>query len=126
VPRVVLLDQRLGVGAYHLGDGADVPPRVEVAAALGVVVFLDLPDDRFPDAGLQADLGYGQVGLAPRLRQGFTDRHAMPPLLCRRTHAPAALTARREWVVPVLPCPHARHGIGIPYPNPVKDHPPLE
>ena len=80
--RVVLLDQRRWVGPHGLGDAADVPPRVEVAAAPGVVVAFDPPDDRFPDPGLLTDLGNGETGSLARFRQGRTDGHAAPPQLC--------------------------------------------
>ena len=91
---VVVLDQRLGVGADGLGDGADMTTGIEVAATLGEVVRLDLPDDRFPDQGSLADLGQGQACLVPRLRQGLTDGHATPPLVCRCTHRPRPRDAR--------------------------------
>jgi ribosomal protein S5 len=42
---VVLADQRGRVGAHGPGDAADVPARVEVAAACGEVTLLDVPDD---------------------------------------------------------------------------------
>jgi hypothetical protein len=81
--RVVLLDQRPRVGPDGLGDAADVPPRVEVAAAPGVVVALDPPDDRFPDPGPLTDLGNGETGSLARFRHDCTYRHSAPPHLCR-------------------------------------------
>src|SRR5262249_23226026 len=93
-------DQRLGVGPDDLGDAADVPPGVEVATTGRVVVVLDAPDDRFPDTGPLADLGNGESGPVARFRQGFTDDHAAPPLLCRTAHR-AGGGVRRS-------CPH--HG----------------
>ncbi len=86
--RVVLLDQRPGVGPDGLGDAADVPPRVEIAAAPGVVVALDPPDDRFPDPGPLTDLGNGKTGSLARFRQSCTNRHAAPPQLCRPAYRP--------------------------------------
>ena len=56
VIRVVLADQRDRVGTDGPGDAADVPARVEVAAAGSEVALLDVPDDRLPDPGLLADL----------------------------------------------------------------------
>jgi len=50
----------------------------------------------------------------------------MPPLLCRRTHAPAALTARREWVVRYFPARMPATESASAYPNPVKEDPPLK
>jgi hypothetical protein len=75
---VELLDQRPGISRDDLGDAADMPPGVEVAAAHRVVVTLDAPDDRLPDTGPLADLGDGEAGLAARFRQGFADAHATP------------------------------------------------
>src|SRR5208283_5513837 len=72
---VVLADQRDRVGADDGRDAADVPARVEVAAARGEVVLLDVPDDRFPDPGFPAHLGDGETGLTARVRQGFADAH---------------------------------------------------
>src|SRR4029453_15491610 len=54
--RVVLPDQWLRVGPDGLRDAADVPPDIKVAATRRVIVTLDAGDDRFPDAGLAADL----------------------------------------------------------------------
>jgi hypothetical protein len=65
VAGVVLADQRLAVRAHGTSDGADVPARVEVAAAGGEVVLFDPPDDRLPDASPLADLRNGQASLAP-------------------------------------------------------------
>jgi hypothetical protein len=79
---VVLADQRGGVGADGAGDAADVAAGVEIAAAGGEVIVLDVPDDRFPDPGLLADLGNGETGLTACVRQGFTDAHAAPPHTC--------------------------------------------
>ena len=94
--RVVLLDQRPRVGPDGLGDAADVPPRVEVAAAPGVVVALDPPDDRFPDPGPLTDLGNGETGSLARFRQGCTNRHAAPPQLCRPAYRPRGQEAGRS------------------------------
>jgi hypothetical protein len=41
VAGVVLPDQRLAVHARGTSDGADVPARIEVAAASGEVVLFD-------------------------------------------------------------------------------------
>ena len=60
---VELPDQRLRGGPGRLGYGADVAPRVKVAAACGVVVVLDVADECFPDAGPLADLGNSKVNL---------------------------------------------------------------
>ena len=86
--RVVLLDQRPGVGPDGLSDAADVPPRVEVAAAPGVVVALDPPDNRFPDPGPLTDLSNAETGSLAGFRQSCTDRHAAPPQLCRPAYRP--------------------------------------
>jgi len=111
--RVVFLDQRPGVGPDGLGDATDVAPRVEVAAAPGVVVALNPPDDRFPDPGPLTDLGNGETGSLARSRQGCTDRHAAPPQLCRPAHRPRGQAAGRSQppsfhAIPTgdrLPCP---------------------
>ena len=68
-----------GLAPTDAGDAADVPAGVEVAAAGGEVVLLDVPDDRFPDPGLLADLGDGETGLTAGIRQAFADAHAAPP-----------------------------------------------
>ena len=81
---VVRADQRDRVGADDAGDAADVPAGVEVTAAGGEVVLLDVPDDRFPDPGLLADLADGETGLTAGFRQGFADAHAPPPRADRR------------------------------------------
>src|SRR5438046_1942946 len=80
--RVIFADQRLRIGPDDLGDAANVAPGVEVATTRRVVIVLDAPDDRFPDAGPLTDLGDGETGLVTRFRQGFTDGHAAPPPLC--------------------------------------------
>ena len=94
--RVVLLDQRPGVGPDGLGDAADVPPRVEVAAAPGVVVALNPPDDRFPDPGPLTDLGNGETSSLARFRQSCTDQHAAPPQLSRPAYRPRGQEAGRS------------------------------
>jgi hypothetical protein len=76
VAGVVLADQRLGVCAHAVGDGANVPARVEVCAAGGEVVRFDPPDNCLPDPGLLADLGNGETSLAPCRCQDLTDAHA--------------------------------------------------
>src|SRR6185312_5758357 len=73
---VVRADQRDRVGADDGGDAADVAAGVEVTAARGKVVLLDVPDDRFPDPGLMADLADGETGLTAGFRQAFADAHA--------------------------------------------------
>ena len=80
VGAVVLLDQRAGLGPDDLGDVADVPPGVEVAAGRRVVIGLDAADDQRPDPGLLADLGHAEAGPATGLRQGLADAHATPPV----------------------------------------------
>jgi hypothetical protein len=86
VERVILGDQRPGIGPDGLGDAADVRPGVKVATAGRVVAALDRRDERFPDAGLLTDLGNGQARPLARFGQGFTDRHAAPPQLCRTAY----------------------------------------
>ncbi len=78
--RVVLPDQRLRISPDGPGDAPDIRPGVKVPTTRRVVVTLDLFDDRFPDAGPLANLGNGETGLAPRLREGFADAHSAPPL----------------------------------------------
>ena len=75
--RVVLADQRLGVGvgADDPGDRADVTARVEATAVRGEVVALDGADQSFADAGARADVRDGQPGPAPRSGQGLADAH---------------------------------------------------
>jgi hypothetical protein len=80
VAGVVLPDQRLAVHARGTSDGADVPARIEVAAASGEVVLFDPPDDRLPDSSPLADLRNSQTSLAPCRCQDLTDAHAAPPL----------------------------------------------
>jgi len=58
-----LPDQRLRGVPGRLGYGADVAPRVKVAAACGVVVVFDIADECFPNAGPLADLGNGKASL---------------------------------------------------------------
>ena len=60
--RVVLLNQRIRIGPHDSGDSTDMAASVGVTAACGEVIFLDSPDDRFPDAGLVADLAHGETG----------------------------------------------------------------
>src|SRR4029077_250041 len=56
---------------------------VKVAAAGGEVVLLDIPDDRFPDPGLMADLADGETGLTAGSRKSFADAHArLHVLIC--------------------------------------------
>jgi hypothetical protein len=105
--RVVLLDQRPGVGPDGLGDATNVPPRVEIAAAPGVVVALDPPDDRFPYPGPLTDLGNGDTGSLARFRQGCTDRHTAPPQLCRPAYRPRGQEARRSRPI-ISRHPHGR------------------
>src|SRR5216683_1280872 len=81
--RVVLPDQRLGVGSDRPRDAPDMAARVEITAARGEVTPLDAADDRLPDPSPLADLGNGETGLATSFRQGVTDAHAAPPLPCR-------------------------------------------
>src|ERR1700722_3061510 len=78
-PLVELLDQRRGIGAYRLGDGADMPARVEVTPARRVVVVLDALDDVLPDPGTQADLGHAQAGMAACRGQCRADAHTRLP-----------------------------------------------
>ena len=66
---VVLADQRDRVGADGRGDAADVPARVEVAAAGIEVALLDVPDERLPDPGLLADLADGKTSAMARCGQ---------------------------------------------------------
>ncbi len=81
---VVRADQRDRVGADDGGDAADVAAGVEVTAARGKVVLLDVPDDRFPDPGLMADLADGETGLTAGFRQAFADAHARLHVLMSR------------------------------------------
>src|SRR5689334_3160278 len=109
VLRVVLPDQRDRVGADDAGDAADVPASVEVTAAGGEVVLLDVPDDRFPDPGLVADLGDAETGLTTGFRQGFTDAHAAstcPWASSTRQHRGNGATLRAAGGSS-LPCPRA-------------------
>ena len=76
---VVLPDQRLAVHARGTSDGADVPARIEVAAASGEVVLFDPPDDRLPDAGPLADPRSGETSLAPCSCQDLTNAHVALP-----------------------------------------------
>src|SRR4029077_7847675 len=76
---VILLDQWHRGGADDLRDAADVPPGVEVAAALGVVVGFDVADDARPDPGPLADLQNAETGLLTGIRQGLADAHPTPP-----------------------------------------------
>src|SRR5262245_27228436 len=76
---VVLPDKGRRVGPHHASDRADVPTSVEVPAARREVVLLDGPDDRFPDPGPLTYLRDGETGLTSRVRQGFTNAHAVPP-----------------------------------------------
>jgi len=82
VQRVILPDERLGIGPHHPGNGADVTPSVKIAAAGGVVAALDAGDDCFPDAGPLTDLGNAEAGPLTGRGQEFTDRHP-------RLHNPA-------------------------------------
>ncbi len=79
---VELPDQRLRGGPGRLGYGADVAPRVKVAAACGIVVVLDVADECFPDAGPLADLGNSKASLVACLCQCLADTHAAPPHMC--------------------------------------------
>lgn len=81
-------DQRLRGGPGRLGYGADVAPRVKVAAACGVVVVLDVADECFPDAGPLADLGNGKASLVACLCQCLADAHAAPPHMYRTARRP--------------------------------------
>ena len=108
---VELPDQRLRVGPGRPGYGADVAPRVKVAAACGVVVVLDVADECFPDAGPLADLGNSKASLVACLCQCLADAHAAPPHMYR--------TARRpDHRVPMVrtpsPGPQMLHLRGLP------------
>ena len=48
VNAVILPDERRGIYVHDLGDGADVPPCVEVTPTGGVIVVLDSRMLRFP------------------------------------------------------------------------------
>ena len=61
--RVVLGEKGRRIDTDEAGEGTHVTACVEVAAAPGVVVALDPPDDRFPDPGPLTDLGNGETGL---------------------------------------------------------------
>ena len=78
--RVVLLNQRIRIRSYDMGNGTDMAASVGVTAAGGEVILLDSPDDRFPDAGLAADLAHGQLGPPAGLGQHRADAHPSPPL----------------------------------------------
>src|SRR5262249_29697433 len=86
--RVVLLDQRLGIGPDDPRDRPDVPAGVEVTAARRVVIALDVLDQGLPDPGPLADLGDGKAGPAARLRQGLADAHGNAPPLDRTACRP--------------------------------------
>src|SRR5215469_4861147 len=86
--RVVLLDQRLGIGPDDPRDRADMPAGVEVATARRVVIVLDVIDQGLPDPGPLADLGDGKAGPATRLRQGLADAHGTTPPLDRTARRP--------------------------------------
>ena len=58
---VVLPDQRLAVHARGTSDGADVPARIEVAAAAGELVSLDRGDQRRTHPGGLTDIGDRQA-----------------------------------------------------------------
>jgi hypothetical protein len=89
-----------------------VAPRVEITAAGGEVIVLDVPDDGFPDPGLLTDLGDGETGLLALGRQGVTDAHAhTPPLLV------IALGAGRMTKCRGRRC--GRRGSFCQYPHPV-------
>ena len=49
--------------------------HVQVATAGVIVIFLDAPDDRFPDPGALADLVNGKTRPITRLGQRFADGH---------------------------------------------------
>src|SRR6266516_1234784 len=68
------------------------------------IVTLDAGDDRFPDAGLAADLGHGEIRPAPRFREGFADAHTVPPLRYRAPRCPDR-GAPTIMVPPLTPCP---------------------
>jgi hypothetical protein len=84
---VIFLDQRCRISSDHPGDGTDVPPRVKVAAARGIVIALDAPDNRFPEAGLLADLRQGKTSLAAGFCQGRADGHRRAPFGCQASIA---------------------------------------
>jgi hypothetical protein len=114
VDRVILADQRLGVGADGLGDATDIPPGVKVTTTCRVVLALDPRDDRFPDAGPLADLSDGQASPPARFRQRFSDPHAAPPLpppSC--TPPPCGVQAVMTASLPLCPPPnYPKAGLG--------------
>src|SRR5262252_7851668 len=81
------------VGADGMSDAADVSPGVEVATTRRIVVGLDPPDDRLPDARPPADLGDGETGRATRFGQGFPNAHAAPPPFHRAARCPPSRNA---------------------------------
>jgi hypothetical protein len=54
-------------------------PARKVAAARGIVIAFDAPDNRLPDAGLLTDLGQGKTSLAAGFRQSLADGHRCAP-----------------------------------------------
>jgi hypothetical protein len=78
VRRVVFGDQRGGVDAHDAGDGADVAAGVEVTAAQGVIIELDVPDDPLADPGLTADFADAEPGSAPCVAQHLAYAHRTP------------------------------------------------
>src|SRR5205814_1947058 len=106
---VVRADQRDRIGPDDGGDAANVPAGVKVAAAGGKVVLLDVPDDRFPDPGLVADLADGETGLTAGFCQAFADAHASLHVL--------AVAVRRRWPSRVWePLPSVDSGAARAYP----------
>src|SRR5215472_6798414 len=85
---VVLRDQRLGISPDGPRDGPDVPAGVEVTTASGVVIALDVLDERLPDTGPLAHFGDGEAGPAARLRQSLADAHGTAPSLDRTARRP--------------------------------------
>jgi len=74
VAGVVLPDQRLAVHARGTSDGADVPARIEVAAASGEVVLLD---PRMI-VSLMPRTAYGAVAVTDSFSLGFSHRERSP------------------------------------------------
>jgi hypothetical protein len=90
------VEQRFRVGAYRRRDRADVPPRVEVAAAGREVVVLDGLYERAADAGDLGDLLDGQPCALAGCGQGLADGHcAAPPV--GRSRRRANERKRQPW-----------------------------
>jgi len=94
--RIVGPDQRLRISPDSRGDGPDVPAGVKITPTGRVIITLNIGDDRFPDAGLPADLGYAEPSPAPRIREDSANAHTAPPRRKPR-RAPPRAQRRQSW-----------------------------